>query len=321
MVSPPAPLPIQLQPIEEESGLGFILRVFCANGLSITSGRQQLGIKNWRSLTPEDVLVLSLITQTPPDWLTLRLMIRSTALPEHFQYCGHTFRSQAAKPNMGAKVCPDCVREKRWCHRAWILPGAVACPIHVRCLIATCNRCGRTITWGRPAVDVCTCGSYLSDSDGNLSGRNRHAIAWSEWLDTRLRQPTLTDADSEGLVPRLLDHLTIEGATAVVCAFGIRNHPSSTLSQNDIRNLSCDFLVQVVERGLARLWSIDDRPQDARRLSECVHAPILERLRRNGVSTSDRNSASLLLSFTANRSHPSNGGRYSRGQLDLFDQR
>ena len=321
MTNAPAPLPIQLQPIEDESGLGFILRVFCANGLSTTCGRRQLGIKNWRSLTLEDVIVLSLITQTPPDWLTLRLMIRSAQFPEHFQYFGHTFRSQAAKPNMNAKICPDCVREKRWCHRAWIIPGAVVCPIHLRCLIDTCNRCGRTITWRRPAVDVCTCGSYLSDSDGNLTKSDRKVISWSKWLDTRLRQQTLTDSAADGLVPRLLDHLTIDGATAVVCAFGIRDHPTSPLNPSDVRSQPCDFLFQILERGLARLWSIDDRPQDARRLSAYVYAPILERLRRNGVSISDRNSASLLLSFTATRSHPSNGGRYNRGQLDLFDQR
>lgn len=321
MVSAPAPLPIQLQPLEDESGLGFILRVFSANGLSASSGRQQLGIKNWRSLTPDDVFVLSLITQTPPDWLALRLMIRSVQFPEHFQYFGHTFRSQAAQPNMSAKVCPDCVREQRWCHRAWILPGAAACPIHGRCLIDTCNRCGRTITWGRPAVDVCACGSYLSDFAGILTERDRHVISWSKWLGTRLQQQALPNGVAEGLVPRLLDHLTLDGATAVVCAFGVRDHPTSPLNPDDIRSQPCDFLVQVVDRGLARLWSIDERPQDARRWSEYVHAPILERLQRNGVSASDRNCASLLLSFIASRSHPSHGGRYFRGQLDLFDQR
>lgn len=321
MTNARVPLPIQLQPIEDESGLGFILRVFCANGLSTTCGRRQLGIKNWRSLTLEDVIVLSIITQTPPDWLTLRLMIRSAQFQEHFQYFGHTFRSQAAKPNMSAKICPDCAREKRWCNRTWILPGAVACPFHFRRLIDTCNQCGRTITWRRPAVEICACGRYLSDSNWNPPRVDRNIVSWSKWLDTRLRQPTLTDAAADGLVPRLLNHLTIDGATAVVCAFGIRDHPTSPLNPDDVRNQPCDFLFEVVGRGLARLWSINDRPQDARRWSEYVYAPILERLRRNGVSTSDRNSASLLLSFTASRSHPSNGGRNNRGQLDLFDQR
>lgn len=307
--------------MEEESGLGFILRVFSANGLNGTSGRQQLGITNWRSLAPEDVYLLSLITRAPTDWLASRLMLRDTEHPEHFHYVGHTFRSQAATPNMGAKLCPDCVREMRWCHRAWVLPGAVACPIHACCLIDTCRRCERPITWGRPAVDVCTCGYYLADSDGTLTENARTLIAWSKWLDSRLMQQTLPDAAAQGLVPRLLENLTIDGAFAVVSAFGIRDDPAAPLNPDDLRRQPNDFLVKLVERGLARLWSIGDRPQEARRWSEYVHAPILERLRRSGVSNSDRNSASLFLSFTARRSHPSNGGRYNRGQLDLFDQR
>lgn len=148
--------------------MGYLLRALSTNGSTLLAARQECGVRDWRSVTNAQLWELAHITAVEPEWLRVRIMLRSPQTPEHFEFFGQSFRCHAAPPNMGAKVCPDCVRESRCCHRTWILPGAIVCPAHARPLIDTCGRCQRLITWRRPAVDVCSCGRYLTDGETTI---------------------------------------------------------------------------------------------------------------------------------------------------------
>lgn len=315
-----ASLPIQVQPLDHESGLGFLLRAFSANGASLAQAKQEFSIRDWRSLTPAHVRILAHTTHSEPDWLAERLMLRSTQTPDQFLFFGHPFRCLTAAPNMGAKVCPVCIRKDRCCHRVWVLPGAVACPVHDRPLIDTCGRCQRLITWRRPAIDVCSCGRYLTDGANGDERLNRSYIkTWTRWLDARLDQHEPSQGLNDIEIPRLLSCMSIDGATALVLAFGIIDNPEQSISPRIQRRQPISFMSGSIQRGIERLRSIDGAPQDARLWSAHIYTPTLERLRRNGVTASDRDCAALFLSYASNRSHRSKGGRYCLGQLELFN--
>lgn len=315
-----AQLPIRVPPEGVESGLGYLLRALSTNGSTLLAARQQCGIRDWRSLTHAQLRELAHMTAVDPDWLRERIMLRSMVTPEHFEFFGQLFRCQAAPPNMGAKVCPECIRESGCCQRTWILPAAIVCPDHARPFIDTCGRCLRLITWRRPAADVCTCGRYLTDRESGGKQRPPNCTeAWTRWLDARLdpEHPTWQLANSE--MPRLLDCLTIDGATAVVLAFGVIESPEKMTPLRQ-RRAPLGRLLGTIERGIERLGTIDGAPHEARRWSAHVYSPILERLKRTGVTTADRDCAALLLRYVGHRSHRSKGGRYNLGQLELFDR-
>lgn len=319
MESDIAPLPIRVPPVDAESGLGFLLRAFGANGETLARARQRFGIHDWRSLTPRNVTALAWATQVEPGWLSERLMLRSAQAPEHFLFCNQAFRSQAADSNMGAKVCADCVRENRWCRRVWLLRGAIACPVHRRLLIDTCGRCQRRISWRRTGVDVCTCGRYLAEGLHRTDASPLdHAESWMRWLDARLDQPATSSHTEHVGIPRLLNCLSIDGATALVVAFGMIDGSDIGIQPARQQITPIGGLCAVIHRGIERLGAIDGAPQEVRRYSACVHLSALERLKRTGVATPDRDCAALLLCYLGKRSHPSRGGRHRLGQLELF---
>lgn len=142
--------------------------------------------------------------------------------------------------------------------------------------------------------------------------------AWTRWLDARLDPDHRTWRLEESEIPRLLDNLSIDGATALVLAFGAVESPE-TMSPRRQRREPLSRLLGTIQRGIERLWTIDGAPHEARRWSAHVYSPILERLKRTGVTASDRHCAALLLGYVAHRSQLSKGGRYSLGQMELFD--
>jgi hypothetical protein len=314
-----APLPLQVPHADQESGLGYLLRAFSANGMTLAKARQHLQIPDWRSLTFDHVAILAHATCADPTWLRASLMLRASETPEQYLFHGHRFRCPA-DPNMGARVCPDCLRERRWCHRAWILPGAVACPDHARLLIDTCGRCQRLITWRRPAADVCNCGRYLKDGSQDSLPMPINLIAeWTAWLNARL------DGDDGGFtpefpgVPRLLGHLSIHGASALVLAFGLIDRPGTPAAPGRRSKMALSATAAAIDRGLDRLGAIDGAPHEVCRWSDFVHAPALETLKRKGVSAADRDCAAHFLSRLTSKTRPHRAGRRSLGQLELFN--
>ncbi len=59
--------------------------------------------------------------------------------------------------------CPVCVRESGYLDAFWDLSLAVACPKHGRSVVSACPRCGDKLSWFRPGLLQCKCGSDLHD--------------------------------------------------------------------------------------------------------------------------------------------------------------
>lgn len=313
-------LPICVQPHDDESGLGFLLRASSENRTTLHLTRLHLSIKNWLSLCKDDISRLAYYVGCDSQWLNERLFMRSDNSPRQYRLSGHTLRSNSATPNVGARVCPKCLGEKRRCHRVWQLPGAIACPTHKTHLVDNCTRCGQLISWRRPSVDVCRCGRYLAlPNDTTTTSDVSIAASWTRWLEFRLHSGDPEKIITAEHVPQFLSFLTIDGATALVLAFGLAKVPGTSIRPKWRVPLPVVPGHAAIERGLERLQTIEGQIHQAKLWADHVDIPILERLRRTGLTAADRECARKILAYVTNPRDARRGGRYSLGQLELFD--
>ena len=62
------------------------------------------------------------------------------------------------------RICPDCINEFGYCRQAWDLALCVACVRHQRVLIDACSICARALSWNRPTMNACSCGSLWMEN-------------------------------------------------------------------------------------------------------------------------------------------------------------
>lgn len=298
--------------------MGYLLRAFQANFMTLTQARALYGIRKWRELTAPQSSALAWACGAPGFWLQRRLMLRSMAHHNRFTYLEHEFRQQVIDSNMSAKICPECVREFNFCRSAWILQGITACPAHGTILIDRCGYCQRTISWRRPGLDVCGCGRFLrrQNGDGRAPKLTRSALEWPAWLSLRL-EGRIAHASLRSRVPAFLDYLTIDSATALVIAFGMVADPDEHVNTTKANICGVAGLNESISRGLDRLTQIGPAFRGIRRLSRLIHTPALERLRRQGVSKKDRACASLFLTYLGSR-NSTRSVLNDDGQMEMF---
>ena len=80
-------------------------------------------------------------------------------------YCGMALPSTVLGRPLG-RVCPACLAEGKDFRWAWDIKTVIACELHGCFLRDRCPSCGLPLTWNRPRLDECRCGSsYLRDMD------------------------------------------------------------------------------------------------------------------------------------------------------------
>lgn len=60
------------------------------------------------------------------------------------------------------KICPKCIAENGFIEAAWDLKIMLGCPIHGVSLVTHCPGCSKPLTWFRPGMAVCRCGTNLA---------------------------------------------------------------------------------------------------------------------------------------------------------------
>ncbi len=319
-----SPLPVRIEAAPGESGLGFLLRVARANGLTLASLFDALGLPKSLRHAPDGLAVLARATEVELDWL-----VTSTAVVDkHDGFCradwlGRVWACSLSLRGSHPQICTDCLREGRPCVFEWELTGVVACLRHRRHLVDGCMHCGRRLNWWRPAIDVCSCGRFLAGNpDAERVGDD--VVAWT----AKLAAEACGDAGSVAGVsavpdlPRWLDALSPDGLTAVVFAFGIRSDALERIaSATAIVPPQTLRMAEVVARGVDRIRRVGDLsercPVDMRLL---IYEEGLQRLRRRGSVESDRRAAAGLLAWLGMRARGSRSAArpHGAGQGELF---
>ena len=314
-------LPISVVPAEDESGLGVIFRVLLANGLSFRDAQHWIGLKSWNPVKSQDVKVLAWIASLDPFWLAQRTVLAIERSPiRSYGFMGHRFGEGAADYLHSAKICPLCVKRNKYHRVTWQLRCICCCIKHALILSERCPHCGNLIRWNRPAIDICSCGGFLT-AVGAPSELPLHVQNWVEWVESRLfHSESCKPASAYGL-PTFFSSLSIDGAFRVVLSAGLLPEVRFPPALASVSAQTSTGMAAVVPRGIERLLSIGNELADIRSLNPIIHVPTLERMRTIAVSVADLNCASVLLDYLRadSRFGPEQRGRFHRGQLPLFN--
>jgi hypothetical protein len=174
------------EPFEDESLMGYVLRLTDENGYGATSWIFDLaGIKikanSWFVLySPvfDSAALQRVLGLTHAEYDALRYVNNTSRRSV-------TFSDQSLPAEFirfsTPKVCPACLREANYYRRYWDLLLLTSCPAHGLVLIDSCPGCGRRISWARKQVSVCRCGydwrtgrPAVADADGLEV--SRHAL-------------------------------------------------------------------------------------------------------------------------------------------------
>jgi hypothetical protein len=101
----------------------------------------------------------------------------------------------------------------------------VACERHRQSLIDQCHCCQRSLTWNRPAVDLCACGAKFSESP-LIESVDPLMVQFSCWMERKM-QPSRDEVANEALRPQdltalmeLIWPLSLDGGLHITYALG-----------------------------------------------------------------------------------------------------
>jgi TniQ len=156
-------LPFRVDPIPLESPVGYLCRVgqvYSYNrlywllqlaGLSPKGGERGAGASR----------IAHTLRLEPKEWLAM--CYPPVARPRRWEqrsFCGRLVGADQLNLSR-PRACPGCLRERSVWWAIWDLCLVAACPTHRCLLVNRCPSCKQMLTWGRPAVDRCRCGTDL----------------------------------------------------------------------------------------------------------------------------------------------------------------
>lgn len=174
------------EPFEDESLMGYVLRLTDENGYDATSWIFNLaGLKisanSWYVLYRSacDTAALRRVLGLTPTEYDALMYVNGTSQSSVI------FSDQSPPAEFirfsAPRVCPTCLREADYYRRYWDLLPLTSCPTHGLVFIDSCPGCGRRISWVRKKVSICRCGydwrtsrPVAADADGLEV--SRHAL-------------------------------------------------------------------------------------------------------------------------------------------------
>jgi hypothetical protein len=317
----PARLPLQIEPMINESGLGFLLRASRANGISLASLFEELGLPRSPWLPAAGLSVLAYAVNVDRDWLAFATAISGRRDGFRcFEWRGRLWTCPLSLRGKYPQICPHCLRESGICLVDWELAGAVACLRHGCPLIDGCPHCGRRLSWLRPAVDVCSCGHYLWVESAAQPGE-----AVSAWVGILVGNASDSGAPcvtSTYTLPPWFSVLSPDALTAIAFSFGVRDEPFERVT-SAVATVppATNRMTAIIERALIRLRRAHDLavpcPSDLRL---CVYEQALWRLWRRHADLADRDAAARILLWLGARSGKNGASISAPGsdQRELF---
>ncbi|MBU3639634.1 TniQ family protein [Polynucleobacter sp. AP-RePozz3-80-G7] len=287
------PPPIQIECLEDESGLGYLLRWLGTNHLPFRWLKKVLGIRGPRLPDTRDAIVLSYLTGLEHEQLKPILMQTfGNAKEGGMLVYGQQLLFRDLYRFRSPQICPSCIHQKGYISRCWEFGPIPICIEHGVYLIDHCEHCKKPIRWDRPTIDICQCGRIFS-SPANASDRPSQAeLNLASWALKPLminRLPELSQA------PPWMRHLSMDGALRIIKAFGICQTSHEAISSSyPWGKCTSQFWRDLLKRAALRIEGFLD-PPILSELSTLVYQPFLERLAFYPLTTADKESALYLL--------------------------
>jgi hypothetical protein len=313
-------LPIKLPQFEQEAGLSFIFRNLNANGVSLTEAQHWLSVGTVAPMARSELPLWAWATSTDRGWLCDNTVIVNRGHGEiKYGFKGHEFGVGSVASYHSARICPKCIKQGRFHRLSWQLACVPGCVIHDQVLIDRCAFCGRVINWHRPAVDVCSCGRFLT-VENNMHELQPSLSAWIRWIESRLINRDGFVSPQDFGLPDFFGSLSIDGGTRVSVAAGLLPHSNAAPGTESKLSRTSLGMAEIITRGLNRLAGLDRDFSNLLDLRSLLHIPALERMRVQSISQADETMAEILLGVLGYLPYGSTPGHGSarRRQKVLF---
>lgn len=295
LVSKMDALPIRSALYQDEAGLSFIFRTLNANGLQLSEAQHWLSVGKLAPMNHSELQLWAWATGIEHSRLYERVtVIRRDRGEIRYALSGHQFGVGGTAAHHSARLCPQCLKQWRFHRLSWQLACIPGCAAHDRVLIDRCPHCERVISWSRPAMDICTCGHFLTSKDC-AQHLPPLLIPWIRWIKDRLaNKDGFIDPRDFGL-PELFGALSIDGATRVAVAAGLLPDSNSSSGAASKLSRTSAGMAEIISRGINRLTVIGRDFSNLTILHPVLHIPGIERMRAQAISHADETMAEILL--------------------------
>jgi len=253
-----AHLPIRIAPNDDESGLGFCLRLAHSNGGTLPSLRRALGVSQREAIKRGHAPALARLAGLDTEALSALLPAsHGRGAGTRLTCYGSRFRSRSAVRQRRPQLCPMCVWTHRYAKADWDLSLSTVCLEHCCYLIDRCPKCGAAIRWERPAIEWGHCGHSLGGSRQCAPAAEEHRLTQAILSAALAQRSVEVLLDSAGLFP-WFTKLSVDGWMNLILAVGLATDRCAVPARGVFGRVpATDFAREVVCRGMRRLvaWS------------------------------------------------------------------
>lgn len=189
-------LVIRARPKEDESFLGFLLRLAEINSFDTPYWMLKIlgaGSSTFRTYSAEAsaklsrrLASLSKLRMKDLDHL-YNNPVRGKYLVSFFDHPVPPYLLRAGRP----RVCPKCLSQSQYCRKQWDFAVITSCPIHQIMLLEKCPGCGKPITWLRRSVSHCRCGTDWRQTQTPRLSKSEIVVSQLIYKEFRLPCPQI----------------------------------------------------------------------------------------------------------------------------------
>ena len=317
------PPPIQIESLDDESGLGYLLRWLDANHLPLRWLKGKLGITGTRVPDARDAIMLSHLTGIEHKHIKHMLMESfGNAQEGGIMVYGQQLLFKDLYRFRAPQICPSCIHQKGYVSRNWEFGPIPVCIEHGAYLIDRCEHCKKPISWDRPAIDVCQCERIFTDHSKDTEHPTSQELNLASWtLKPLLNKNSSYSETQASEPPAWINNLSIDGELRIVKAFGICEGTYQAIPAGfPWGRCSSSYWQDVLRRSSTRIEQFIDDPTTPE-LKTLVYQPFLERLASQPLTTADKDGALHLLQQIFNYKPLTRfgSGKGHLSQRSLFD--
>lgn len=214
-------LPIRLSPYRDEGPQGYLSRL-SENNLLSTQELRAIGISyDYDLMLSQDILVAEAI---------------DSDLHKKIAYISAMWQKEMRVWNTQfARFCPDCLSEHGYWRLEWELNFYDVCHRHEVWLIDQCSSCGEKVTWNRPQLIRCRCGSIFNAEKSTRCPASMVEIA-------KAMSSKILQEDDSNILPLVLQKTNVEQTQRLIRYLG--NYMSLASGKNPLKMRQAGSLSQ-----------------------------------------------------------------------------
>ncbi len=169
------PFPDRAEIEVDESGNGYALRLAARNGIPYGDLAAVVASSGHRYIPARAAAHVAYLFGAESARLKQAIPERRRVHGEmQVQFKGHIFTKPYLVRHTTPQVCGRCLEDGGYAYAYWDLSLATSCVVHQARLSDSCEACGKRISWRRPALWQCWCGSSLARAEAE-------SVSEAEW--------------------------------------------------------------------------------------------------------------------------------------------